>query len=69
MYTPSETYSQRTEVEYECINSRYTNRGINNTKLICGKLGSGESIWVGERIDCQLSTDTGVCTITVGFYV
>ena len=67
-YIPAETYSQRSEVEYECINSGYTNRGINNTKLVCGKLDSGESIWVGERIDCQLLTDTGVCAITVGLY-
>ena len=54
-YTPLETYPARSEVEYECINSRYINKGINNTKLVCRTLDNGETIWVGDKIDCQLS--------------
>ena len=58
-YTPLETYPARSEVEYECINSRYINKGNNNTKLVCRTLDNGETIWFGDKIDCQLSPEIG----------
>ena len=39
----------------ECTNSRYANKGANNTKLVCHTLDNGETIWFGDKIDCQLS--------------
>ena len=32
-YTPIETYPARSEVEYKCTNSRYINKGTNNTNI------------------------------------
>ena len=64
-YTPLETYPARSEVEYECINSRYINKGANNTKLICAELASGETIWIGDKIDCQLSPEIGMFSFSV----
>ena len=63
-YTPLETYPARSVVEYECINSRYINKG-NNTKLVCRTLDNGEAIWIGDNIDCQLSPETGMFSISV----
>ena len=40
-YTPLETYPARSEVEYECTNSRYINKGTNNTRLVCSTLDNG----------------------------
>ena len=64
-YTPLETYPARSEVKYECINSRYINKGTNNTKLICAELVSGETIWIGDKIDCQLSPEIGMFSFSV----
>ena len=63
-YTPIETYPARSEVEYECINSRYINKG-NNTKLVCRTLDDGETIWFGDKIDCQLSPEIGTSSISM----
>ena len=63
-YTPLETYPARSVVEYECINSRYINKG-NNTKLVCRTLDDGETIWFGDKIDCQLSPKIGTSSISM----
>ena len=65
-YTPLETYPARSEVKYECINSRYINKGTNNTRLVCRTLDNGETIWIGDNIDCQLSPEIGECRCKIG---
>ena len=59
-FTPLDSYPARTEIEYRCINTNYVNKGANNTKLVCGLLDSGETIWTGDQIDCQLSPELGM---------
>ena len=56
-YTSLKSYPPGSKVEYECINSRYINKGTNNTKLVCGTLDNGETQWKGDRIECQLQSE------------
>ena len=55
-YTRSEIYPLRTELEYRCANS-YVNKGTSNTRLVCSALENGNTLWTGDHIDCQLSSE------------
>ena len=66
VFTPLDSYPPGSEVEYECINNKYVNKGTNNTKLVCRTLDNGETIWIGDNIDCQLSPEIGECRCKIG---
>ena len=60
MYRPLASYPPESEVEYECISSEYININSTNTKLVCETLSNGETMWVGDTVDCQQVSASGI---------